>query len=219
MQLPVFGENRCVNEGAPSGERLDSWKAIAEYLQRDVTTVARWEKSLGLPVRRVAGSGRSVFAYTSEIDAWIQTTKPILAVDTALPPAATISLHRARWRWLGIGGAALAVAIGAFFIVRSALETGSDLRIEISDTGLVARNTAGVEKWRHPFPVTDKTTLIPRPVQIVVGAHPGVYFGTAYHGRQSEDQMESGALTLLDTRGRLQHTFSFTDQVALHERS
>ena len=31
---------------------LESWKAIAAHLSRDVRTVKRWEKSEGLPVRR-----------------------------------------------------------------------------------------------------------------------------------------------------------------------
>ncbi len=31
-------------------DRLDSWKAIAEYLDRDPTTVMRWAKERGLPV-------------------------------------------------------------------------------------------------------------------------------------------------------------------------
>jgi hypothetical protein len=36
-----------------NGERLDSWKAIAAYLGRDVGTVRRWERTRGLPVKRV----------------------------------------------------------------------------------------------------------------------------------------------------------------------
>ena len=57
---------------SPTSEaRLDSWKAIAQYLKRDVATARRWEK-LGLPVRRVPGGrGTSVFAYPSEIDQWL----------------------------------------------------------------------------------------------------------------------------------------------------
>jgi hypothetical protein len=35
-----------------ANDRLDSWKAIAAYLKRDVTTVQRWEKGEGLPVDR-----------------------------------------------------------------------------------------------------------------------------------------------------------------------
>jgi len=33
-------------------DRLDSWKEIAAYLNRDVTTVQRWEKREGMPVHR-----------------------------------------------------------------------------------------------------------------------------------------------------------------------
>ena len=35
-----------------AGTRLDSWKEIAAYLKRHVTTVRRWEKHEGLPVHR-----------------------------------------------------------------------------------------------------------------------------------------------------------------------
>ena len=35
-----------------SEDRLDSWKEIAAYLKRDVTTVQRWEKREGMPVHR-----------------------------------------------------------------------------------------------------------------------------------------------------------------------
>jgi hypothetical protein len=33
----------------PPSDRLDSWKEIAAYLRRDVTTVQRWEKREGMP--------------------------------------------------------------------------------------------------------------------------------------------------------------------------
>ena len=36
----------------PAEDRLDSWKEIAAYLNRDVTTVQRWEKREGMPVHR-----------------------------------------------------------------------------------------------------------------------------------------------------------------------
>jgi hypothetical protein len=57
------------NPGLPGC--LDGWKDIAAYLGRDVRTVQRWEKSLGLPVQRVQDSkSGSVHAFRSEIDAW-----------------------------------------------------------------------------------------------------------------------------------------------------
>ncbi len=54
-------------------DRLDSWKEIADYLHRDITTVIRWEKEKELPVHRVPGGKRhAVFAYPGEIDRWLQ---------------------------------------------------------------------------------------------------------------------------------------------------
>jgi|HubBroStandDraft_1064217.scaffolds.fasta_scaffold00069_56 TolB-like protein/Flp pilus assembly protein TadD len=54
-------------------DRLDSWKEIAAYLKKEVRTVQRWEKSAGLPVRRLAhGKLGTVFAYKPDLDAWWQ---------------------------------------------------------------------------------------------------------------------------------------------------
>jgi TolB-like protein/Tfp pilus assembly protein PilF len=51
--------------------RLDSWKEIAAYLNRDVTTVQRWEKREGMPVyRHVHDKRGSVYAVPEELDAW-----------------------------------------------------------------------------------------------------------------------------------------------------
>jgi len=53
--------------------RLDSWKAIAAHLNRDVSTVRRWEKREGLPVHRhLHHKLGSVYAFPSEIDRWWQ---------------------------------------------------------------------------------------------------------------------------------------------------
>ena len=55
-------------------EILNSWKAIAAYLERDIKTCYRWEKELGLPVHRIddQSSRSKVFAYASEIDLWLR---------------------------------------------------------------------------------------------------------------------------------------------------
>ncbi len=53
--------------------RLDSWKEIAAFFDRDERTVRRWEKERGLPVRRVPGGGRGgVFAYSEELREWLK---------------------------------------------------------------------------------------------------------------------------------------------------
>jgi hypothetical protein len=53
------------------GNRLDSWKEIAVYLDREVRTVQRWEKREHLPVHRhLHRKIGSIFAFKHEIDSW-----------------------------------------------------------------------------------------------------------------------------------------------------
>jgi Tol biopolymer transport system component len=64
----------------PLEDRLDSWKEIAAYLKRDVTTVQRWEKREGMPVHRhLHDRMGSVYASRAELDAWTRKRN--------LPPA------------------------------------------------------------------------------------------------------------------------------------
>jgi len=80
------------------GRRLESWKEIATYLGRDVTTVRRWEKREGLPVHRLHHSKlASVYAYTKELDAWREERAPAAtdAPDAALTPTAGLASKRA----------------------------------------------------------------------------------------------------------------------------
>lgn len=56
---------------------LDSWKEIATHLKRTERTVRRWEREEGLPVRRQMHKSRaSVYAYPSELDAWVASRQP-----------------------------------------------------------------------------------------------------------------------------------------------
>jgi Tol biopolymer transport system component len=55
----------------PPEDRLDSWKEIAAYFKRDVTTVQRWEKREEMPVHRhVHDKLGSVYAFRAELNAW-----------------------------------------------------------------------------------------------------------------------------------------------------
>jgi TolB-like protein/Flp pilus assembly protein TadD len=63
-------------QGQPGAVRLDSWKEIAGHLRRDKRTVQRWERLEGLPIHRHLHQKRgSVFAYTAELDAWLETRR------------------------------------------------------------------------------------------------------------------------------------------------
>ena len=60
--------------------RLDSWKEIAAYVSRDVTTVQRWEKREGMPVHRHLHDRRgSVYAFPAELDEWTRSRRSLLA--------------------------------------------------------------------------------------------------------------------------------------------
>jgi tetratricopeptide (TPR) repeat protein len=64
--------------------RLDSWKEIALFFGRDERTVRRWEKERGLPVHRIPGGNRgSVFAFESELAAWLQARDHLGVDDSA----------------------------------------------------------------------------------------------------------------------------------------
>jgi hypothetical protein len=54
---------------------LGSWKEIAAYLGKGVRTVQRYERELGLPVRRPNDQRQIVFAYPSELRSWLDRFK------------------------------------------------------------------------------------------------------------------------------------------------
>jgi TolB-like protein/Flp pilus assembly protein TadD len=68
---------------APSNERrLESWGEIASYLRREIRTVQRWERNLGLPIHRLpVGKQSAVFAYPSELDKWYKERETRIEKD------------------------------------------------------------------------------------------------------------------------------------------
>jgi TolB-like protein len=113
-----------------SEARLDSWKEIAAYLSRDVRTVQRWERSERMPVHRHVHDKRgSVYALTSELDAWRQGRQPRLEnengaqADLPLPIEDDRTRVALQARWLGVAAlAVLAVISIAYIVVRSRTE-------------------------------------------------------------------------------------------------
>jgi Tol biopolymer transport system component len=66
------------------GDRLDSWKKIASYLKRDVSTAQRWERREAMPVHRHLHDKRgSVFAFRSELDLWWESRRVRLTAEEA----------------------------------------------------------------------------------------------------------------------------------------
>lgn len=88
-------------------DRLDSWKEIAAYLKRGVRTVQRWEHTAGLPVHRLVPDRQgSVFAFKSELDAWLAGTG-----ETSAPAPVPRKRIRTRPAWV----------TGALILIVSAL--------------------------------------------------------------------------------------------------
>src|SRR5262245_25603077 len=74
------------------GRRLDSWKEIADYLRRGLTTVQRWEREEGLPIHRhLHTAGGSVFAYSEDLDKWRSGRESSTAAIAADPPDAPVA--------------------------------------------------------------------------------------------------------------------------------
>jgi TolB-like protein/tetratricopeptide (TPR) repeat protein len=98
------------------GRRLESWKEIAAYLGRDVTTVRRWEKGEGLPVHRhVHHKLGSVYAYTAELDAWRSKRAPVPVSDAA-DTGASEPVRRWGYRRTAVALAAMALVLTAGLI-------------------------------------------------------------------------------------------------------
>jgi len=117
----------------PPEDRLDSWKEIAAYLNRDVTTVQRWEKREGMPVHRhLHDKLGSVYAWRAELDTWARGRNLPAAQengdDASSPSPSAISARSAilasRTKWtflLPLAAGIVALAIGVIF-VRPTLE-------------------------------------------------------------------------------------------------
>jgi Tol biopolymer transport system component len=112
----------------PSENRLDSWKEIAAYLNRDVTTVQRWEKREGMPVHRhVHARMGSVYAYRAELDAWArgrnlrstpESDSNISSAARTTPTPISSSWVSRRTFLLPLAVALVAVAIAAILWLR-----------------------------------------------------------------------------------------------------
>ena len=87
----------------PPEDRLDSWKEIAAYLDRDVTTVQRWEKRERMPVHRhLHDRMGSVYAWRAEIDGWARSRATHDATAKTSEPSAVVTpivtrAYRNRW--------------------------------------------------------------------------------------------------------------------------
>lgn len=85
--MGVPPKTRITAEDVSTNLKLNSWKEIAAYLDRDPRTVQLWEKTEGFPVHRLQHQARaSVYAFTAEVDAWLQARSGQKAAAAAAEP-------------------------------------------------------------------------------------------------------------------------------------
>lgn len=209
-------------------DRLDSWKAIAAYLQRDERTLRRWEREQGLPVRRVPGrQGTSVFAYVSEIDAWLKATKqpPVqagtapavgVAPDVPIAPPPPGPPRRILGLVWVAGTLLLAAGVVASRAVLQLNATEVGLTVTMTTDAIVARAADGKERWRHSF--TGERVESPderhrHPVEILGGARPEIVGATKLQISLAHEIVGGGQLLSFTPRGTLSRTFAFDDRL------
>lgn len=198
--------------------RLTSWKEIAAYVGRDVRTVLRWEKDRGLPVHRVPGAtGRVVFAYTDELDAWLHGDGEE-AVATIPPqvPVADSQVEPVRSRRWPIAAAliVIGVAVGTWQVL-ARHRPAAPPTIDITDGAILAMGPDREVRWRHQLP--------PGEVVVRVEYHPRTFgehlaggdiaVATAYTTRGGDGTARGGELFRFSPDGRVKNTFTFDDRI------
>lgn len=162
-----------VQEVKAPNRRLDSWKEIAAFFDRDERTVKRWEKERSLPVHRLPGGSRArVFAFTGELERWMHSLETSSADFPAAEDADTTEANstaadqlgqpvfleeaqsesappsRAWKRWLAVAGCALlaVLAVGIFLVSyrrHAAAVTRSNAAAAASQSAKSLRVSAG----------------------------------------------------------------------------
>jgi len=100
---------------ASSSDTLHGWKEIAAYIGKSVRAAQRWERELGLPVRRLKTlHSQVIFASRLEIDLWRRQLevrpgagepagkRPHVAQRVEPAPVPSRGLARPGWLWAAI---------------------------------------------------------------------------------------------------------------------
>jgi hypothetical protein len=143
--------------------RLDGWKEIASHLGRGVRTAQRWERELGMPVRRLdTGGAEVVYALKEELDAWL-LGQSRTGSDRSAPGASAEEEAPAPRRgrsWPAAAGVViLAGAIGGWVLLRSPRPADSvppvferePAELEVVGDALNVRDANHGLLWSRPF--------------------------------------------------------------------
>lgn len=129
---------------APHDDRLIGWKAIGRFLGRDVRTAQLWERERRMPVHRIPGGpGQTVFAFQSELGAWLGGPGPQPLAPSA-PTTRAPGLLVLPFDYRGPEGASrrfVGDAIASEVLNRLAAAPLADLRVLSGTTALAYRKS------------------------------------------------------------------------------
>jgi|GEM_PF-724344 len=109
--IPAFTTEQVPDQD----DRLDGWKRIANFLNRDVRTVRRWENAQNLPVHRVMHQkGATVYAYRSELTAWLDGNDQQIRNTSDSTVKGETAKSSVRWTWV-VAVFAIATAASAYW--------------------------------------------------------------------------------------------------------
>lgn len=185
-------------------------------------TVLRWEKERGLPVHRIPGAtGRVVFAYVDELDAWSHGESKAAA---AAPPhnlreplpaeAAPITAAPEGGQWW-IMGAIAVVLLAAVGWRAPAWNRSEPITVDVRTDGIVALDADGIIRWRHAFARRERAYAIAGPATQMREAT-GDREATFLAATSTEDVLgavRGGQLYEFAPTGELRGTFRFDDSL------
>jgi len=190
-------------------DRLDSWKEIAGYLNRSVRTLYRWEKDEGLPVHRHQHKELgSVFAYKSELDAWVSARSPQQdfqppSDETSPAPHAFLTVV------LALAAAAIVIGVSAYLVASRPQPDSAQGKTPIAGLELIS-TFAGSHRWPSLSPDGRMLTFISdasgtpqvwvknlgggEPIQITFGDLPALRPRWSAHGDRIIYSMRGGGI-------------------------
>ncbi|HLW97030.1 MAG TPA: hypothetical protein VKR82_00165 [Candidatus Acidoferrales bacterium] len=163
-------------------DRLESWKEIAEFINRDKRTAMRWVKELGMPVGRYPGGKKGrVYASRAAISVWKEALpnveplsgakpsgvtppgqeKPKGESETALPEK---RFARKKWAWAGAAAILTALILGLVLVSssRTLLRPKLPSQLKFTENGFDVFDEAGHELWSHSYSSRLDATIFSR---------------------------------------------------------
>lgn len=199
--------------------RFDSWKEIADYLGRDVRTAIRWE-SQGLPVHRIpGGKGTSVFALSSEIDAWMSGRQSETTPEILLPPAVPLRSRPRISARVGVIAVVLLLALSLSamaFVLRGAASATNiaSLHVTATSTDISLAGDSGVSRVIYRFQ-PDRAVLIDRAAARVTDLNgdgeADIVAGICFYSDPDLHTVRGGEVLALSPHGDVHWRFALDD--------